>query len=107
MLPRIWMTKMATKTLPPLPRSVYFPAGRVKVTRKAKLMETQQAFGMFNWVTREIWIEKSLALQPAWMTLFHETLHVIMMDAGISMDEVTEERLCDTYASFRVAEMLR
>jgi pyrroline-5-carboxylate reductase len=101
------MTKMATKTLPPLPRSVYFPAGRVKVTRKAKLMETQQAFGMFNWVTREIQIDKALALQPAWMTLFHETLHVIMMDAGIQMDEVTEERLCDTYAAYRVAEMLR
>ncbi len=99
---------MATKkTLPPLPRSVYFPTGRVKVIRKANLQESDKAAGMFHWNSREIWIDKDLGPHAAWLTLEHEKVHVVLMDAGIQLDDYTEERLCDTLASSRVAEMLR
>jgi hypothetical protein len=70
-------------------------------------MESQQAFGIFNWAKRTIEIDSELEPHAAHLTLFHEAMHVILMDAGIQMDEVTEERLCDTYAAHRVAEMLK
>lgn len=98
---------MATKTLPPLPRSVYFPTGRVKVIRKKGLQQKEQAAGMFHWDKREIWIDAGLGPHASWLTLEHEKVHVVLMDAGIPLDDYTEERLCDTMAAARVAEMLR
>ena len=95
------------KTLPPLPRFVHFPTGKVAVKRVKNLQDAEKACGMFHWNTREIWIDASLGLHAAHLTLEHEKIHVVMMDAGISLDEYTEERLCDTLAASRVAEMLR
>lgn len=95
------------KTLPPIPKSVYFPTGRVKVVRKKGLMDSEKAFGMFHWPKREIWLDVELDLHAAWLTLEHEKFHVILLDAGINLDEYTEERLCDTVAAQRVAEMLK
>ena len=95
------------KTLPPLPRSVYFPSGRVKIVRRKGLMEHEKAFGMFHWHKREIVLDAELGLEAAWLTLEHEKFHVILMDAGIQLDDYTEERLCDTVAAARVAEMLK
>jgi hypothetical protein len=95
------------KPLPQLPRSVYFPAGRVSVKRRKGLMESEKAFGMFNWVKREILIDADLELNAAWLTLEHEKVHVVFIDAGIQLEEYVEERLCDALAASRVAEMLR
>lgn len=95
------------KKLPPLPRSLYFPAGRVPVKRRKGLAEKEQASGMFIWNSREILIEATLGSHAAWLTLFHEAMHCILTDAGIQLDEYTEERLCDAYAAHRVAEMLK
>lgn len=98
---------MARKKLPPLPKSVYFATGSVPVKRVKGLQDREKASGMFHWNTREIWIDDALGLNAAWLTLFHEAFHVLTMDAGIELDEYTMERLCDTYALSRVAEMLR
>jgi Zn-dependent peptidase ImmA (M78 family) len=96
-----------SKSLPPIPKSIYLPTGRIKVLRKKGLMENEKAFGLFHWHKREIWIDAELEPHAAWMTLEHEKVHAILMDAGLQLDDYTEERLCDTFASARVAEMLK
>jgi hypothetical protein len=95
------------KKLPPLPKSVYFATGSVPVKRVKGLQDREKASGMFHWNTREIWIDAELGLHAAWLTLEHEKFHVVMMDAGIELDEYVTERLCDTFALARVAEMQR
>ena len=95
------------KTLPPIPKSVYFPCGRVKVVRKKGLMENDKAYGMFVWHKRIIYLDAELDLHAAWLTLEHELVHAVMLDAGIQLEEPIEERICDTFAQARVAAMLK
>jgi hypothetical protein len=96
-----------SRKLPPIPKVVHFATGPVKVSRRAGLMDNEKVFGIFNWADREILLDSRLRLHAAWLTLEHEKFHVILMDAGIQLDEVMEERLCDTVAAARVAEMTR
>jgi hypothetical protein len=96
-----------SRKLPPIPKSIPFPTGRVTVKRVKGLMEREKAYGMFFWHKREILLDAELELHAAHLTLEHEKVHVVLMDAGINLDEVTEERLCDTLAAARVAEMLK
>jgi hypothetical protein len=98
---------MAKKKLPPLPKVVHFASGPVPVKRVKGLQERERASGMFHWNSREIWIDAGLGLHAAWLTLEHEKVHVVMMDAGIQLDEYTEERLCDTLALNAVSQLLR
>jgi hypothetical protein len=100
---------MATrkKKLPPLPSSIQSSIGLVPVKRVKGLQEREKASGMFHWNSREIWIDASLGLHASWLTLRHEEVHMILMDAGIQLDEYTEERLCDSIALHLVSQMSR
>jgi hypothetical protein len=97
------------KTLPPLPRSVYFPAGRVKVKRVKELkVDNEKSFGAFDWATRTIEIDQAVGLNGAWYTLYHEVMHCILFDAGVyPPDPKLLEQICDAYGAYRVAEMLK
>lgn len=98
---------MRKKKLPPIPKVVHFPTGKVTVKRKKKLMDEHKAFGMFHWHKREIWLDSELSHEAALLTLEHEKVHVVMMDAGIQLPEEIEERIADTFAAARVAELTR
>jgi Zn-dependent peptidase ImmA (M78 family) len=95
------------RKLPPIPKTIHFPTGKVTVRRVKGLMDSAKAFGEFRWHKREIILDAELNLEAAWLTLEHEKVHVVLMDAGIQLDEYTEERLCDTLAAARIAEMTR
>lgn len=94
--------------LPPIPRSIALPAGRVPVIRRKGLeCESERCAGTFDWNRREILLDADLGITAAWLTLWHEWVHAVIRDAGVTFPESTEEAVADAIAAARVAEMLR
>lgn len=71
------------------------------------MQESDSAVGKFDWPTRTITLDSALVGTAAWLTIEHERVHLILMDAGVMMDEDLEERICDAIAAARVAQMIR
>ena len=95
------------KGLPPIPASVSLPAGKVSV-RWSKNLESSDAsacWGLFEWGPRRISLREGISLTSAWLTLEHEIVHAILMDAGAELPPEIEERVCDAIAQARVAAM--
>lgn len=99
---------MKKRQLPPLPEVISLPAGSVPVTRTAGLFEKEEAYGKCNWFTRTIEVDAEMELVAAHLTLEHERVHMIFLDAGIQFtDSVLEERICDAIALARVFDLAR
>lgn len=95
------------RKLPEIPAEIYVPAGAIPVEFNEGLFDRESSMGKFNWLTRNIELEASMELTPAWLTLEHERTHAILMDAGIELEHALEERVCDAIALARVVEMSR
>jgi hypothetical protein len=89
---------------PPIPKTVYLPCGPVTVVRKKGLTAKRSAAGTYNWGKRRITLDAEMELIPSWLTLEHEIVHAILMDAGYLPNKYTEN-VCDAIAAARVAEM--
>ena len=95
------------RELPPIPRSIMLPAGRAYVVRERGLQEREQSVGKFCWSTRIITLDADLKGSAAWLTLAHERVHVVLIDAGVHLSEELEERVADALAQDMVADMVR
>lgn len=95
------------RKLPEIPKQIIVPAGAIPVSLNEGLFDRESSFGKFNWIKREIELEASMEPTPMWLTLEHERVHAILMDAGIDLDHALEERVCDAIALARVVEMSR
>jgi hypothetical protein len=95
-----------SKQLPPLPAKKSLPAGPVPVTRTPGLLEKEDSYGKCNWFARTIEVDADMERTASHLTLEHERVHMIFLDAGIEFtDRVLEERICDAIALARVYEM--
>jgi Zn-dependent peptidase ImmA (M78 family) len=102
------------KALPPIPRSVKLPTGRIPVRRVKRMLKDEDTVGKFDWVKRVMYLDSELDVNAAWLTLEHELAHAILLDAGIiewpdrdaTGRSLLEERVCDAIAAARVAEKL-
>jgi hypothetical protein len=97
------------KELPPIPRFIYLPAGKIPVKRVKGLQANEQCAGKYNFDKRLIEIDAELGLVAAHLTLEHERIHAILFDTGVNetMDDATEEKICNAIAHDVVARMRR
>jgi hypothetical protein len=96
------------KKLPEIPATIHVMAGPIAISREEGLFEREETFGKFNWIQRTIGIEATLSEVPSWLTLRHERVHAVLMDAGITgLDHSMEERICDAIALADVMDMVR
>ena len=93
--------------LPRLPHELVLPAGRIRVVRKRGLQKREKAVGKCCWNTRTVTLDADLRGNSAWLTLLHERVHMVLFDAGVTLSEEHEERVCDAIAQDWVAEMVR
>lgn len=91
--------------LPSIPKSVMLPCGPVSVVFKEGLTAKKGAAGLYEWAKRRITLDADMELVPSWLTLEHEIVHAILMDAGYLPNKHTEN-VCDAIAAARVAEMV-
>jgi len=93
---------MKTKTgkpLPPIPKAVHLPAGEVSVTRQ-KGLQAKGTAGLFLWGERSIVIDSGLGRTAAWLTLYHEWVHAVLADAGVTeLTKKMEEDCCNAIAA--------
>lgn len=95
------------RKLPEIPEEILVPAGSIPVAMNDGLFDREGSFGKFNWMTRQIELDSGMDRTPMWLTLEHERVHAILMDAGIELEHTLEERVCDAIALARVVEMSR
>lgn len=95
------------RKLPEIPKEIVTPAGPIPVSMNEGLFDREASFGKFNWLRREIELDSSMDRTPMWLTLEHERVHAILMDAGIELEHSLEERVCDAIALARVVELSR
>lgn len=95
------------KKLPPIPRFIHLPAGKIPVKRVKGLHKKEKCMGKFDFFARTISLEATLGLVAAHLTLEHERVHAILMDAGVNelLSDEIEERICDCLAQDAVARM--
>jgi len=91
------MAQSRTKRLPPLPKSVHSHLGDIPVSLVDDLEEKKEALGMWEMAPRRISIHSKAAPEVQLQALYHEIVHVALMDSGVSNGLVkdAEEAVCD------------
>lgn len=93
---------------PRLPRVVQAAGGKVRIknVRKNLVDGGTRCAGWYDAETRTITLDAKLPLPYRWKVLFHELVHVALMDAGLDngMKDAQVERLCDAIATARHRE---
>ena len=74
-------------------------------SKNLEASDTSACWGLFEWGPRRISLREGISLTAAWLTLEHEIVHAILMDAGAELPAEIEERVCDAIAQARVAAM--
>lgn len=96
--------------LPKIPARVYSALGPIGVSyltpKKARKLGL---CGRYEFTTRSIQLNPGMVLESEWVTLWHEIMHVALMDAGVSRNALTKEQeevVCDAVGSFLTGMML-
>lgn len=96
------------KRLPPIPRTIEAPGGRVTVAQvDAPLLNgTMECWGLYDSSHRHIQIDRTIPLRHRWQVLFHELAHVALIDAGLDngIEYRLHEAICDAIATARMRE---
>lgn len=102
------------KRYPPIPKVMRCPGGDVAVTlgsKEAMLKVSdpgEEVFGFYNEADRFILIRKSLTAEQKWRVFYHEWVHVLLEDSGLThsltADGKQEEAICDAVAAARMRE---
>jgi hypothetical protein len=94
--------------LPPIPKAIEAPGGPVRIVqvRRAPRMDGVECWGLYDSSRRRISLLRTLPLAHRWKVLFHELVHVAILDAGLDngLDDRLHEALCDAIATARVRE---
>ena len=102
--------------LPPLPRYLWTPQGRITVVRpRRKLMhEGQECYGLWDPNERRISIACHVRREVAWLVLFHELGHQALTDFNVDIPEPPAgekqpvvEQVCDAFAAWQFARFQR
>jgi hypothetical protein len=98
---------MATKKLPPIPKTVWSQLGPVDIVfcSDLKARDGDEALGLWCPEERCIKLRTGMHLATAWATLEHERVHLICWDSGVGLSEDAEERIADAIGASRVAQM--
>lgn len=96
---------MSPAKYPALPTTLMTLLGPVAVELKDK-WDDADAWGLWQRERRTIEIDKRLARNHQWSTLFHELMHATLDDSGLSnlLTEPQQEALCDASATARMRE---
>jgi hypothetical protein len=92
-----------------LPRSVWSALGPVRVAMVKNLRTKKKKkplMGLWRPMDRTIYIRTDMHPKATLATLFHEWIHVVLWDAGVSLSKDDEERVCDALSSGLVADLL-
>lgn len=89
-----------------LPKVVPSLLGPVSVVLDPDLME-EGNFGCWDPTERTITVQAELKPIPSWVTLWHETMHMLLADSGLAnqMCSATQEALCDSFGTFMTQAM--
>lgn len=94
--------------LRPLPTLIDAPGGpvRIRQVRTRIWFEKQQCNGLYDPERRLIRVSAFLTLEHRWRVLYHELVHVALLDAGLDngLDDRLHEAICDAIATARVRE---
>lgn len=89
-----------TVNWPPIPARVQGLAGRIKVRQPWRVEpENAEVVGYYHSRDRLIDVDRRLPRNVKWTILAHEMTHAALDDAGLDLDIVLEERICDAVAS--------
>lgn len=85
---------------PAIPSSIRGLAGRILIRQPWRVdSQCEPIVGLWESRERVIKIDRRLSRHVKWQILAHEFVHAAISDAGIVLDEVMEERLCDAIGS--------
>jgi hypothetical protein len=97
------------KSLPKLPRTAFSLLGPVKVSLfSKKKADKLGACGLYDYCARIIKIRPGMNRTSEWVTLWHESVHIALMDAGVHGNTLTkeqEEAVCDAVGTYLTAMM--
>ena len=100
---------MATKSVPEIPATVYSILGPIPVEVVPELVSADGDPLLGKWVPEDRVIKLRGDVSPLTMyvTLWHESIHAWLWDAGtMPGEEETEERICDSLSSAIVGALL-
>lgn len=95
--------------LPPLPTSIPSALGPVPVKLVDRLgKKGNENMGSYSARKREIKISRRASRLVQWQTLYHEWMHMVLIDVGLHnvLGDEQQEVLCDTIATARMVELL-
>ena len=94
--------------IPAVPRSVQAAGGLVRITTTVKPLKLEGVVcnGLYDPERRRIRIDASLPRAHQWKVLYHELVHVALLDAGLDngMPDVMHEQIADAIATARIRE---
>ncbi len=94
--------------LRPLPASIDAPGGPVRIrTVPTRIWhDGDECLGLYDSERRVIKVTTRIPLAHRWKVLYHELVHVALLDAGLDngLDDRLHEAICDAIATARVRE---
>lgn len=94
-------------TLPAIPCSLPTLKGPVPVTC-APIDSGELAHGVTDFETRTIRVDERQTLLDQWHTLFHEAIHIVLYDHGITdLSEEQEESVCAAVSLWLAGQMVQ
>jgi hypothetical protein len=100
---------MTAIKLPAIPQRVFSSLGSIPVSfMSAKKADKKGLCGVYDYTARTIKLRPGMDLSSAWSTLWHEAVHVALMDAGVNntLTKDQEEAVCDAVGAYLTAMML-
>lgn len=80
-----------------------------KVSLEKDLIQSKNAFGMTNSLTRQVTLDKSLLESESilWATFWHEVFHVFLFESGLDnlLKGPVKESLCDAFGTYMTKAM--
>ena len=93
---------------PPIPSVIEAPGGpvRVSIVKSVPKLDGHECWGLYDSATRRIRLLRSLPLKQKWRILFHELVHVALIDSGLDngIEDRLHEAICDAVATARMRE---
>lgn len=101
------MPRKARVRFPALPKTIEAAGGPVTVELRENIVnDGQECWGLYDPAHRRIYIDKGIPPRHRWKVLYHEQVHVALLDAGLDngIDDRLHEAICDAIATARVRE---
>ena len=67
----------------------------MKALQKEEENKIISAYGLCNYKSHEIWLDKAMCREQKYQTLVHELTHCYFWTYGVRFDEYPEEVVCD------------